>query len=93
MSKRTHKLPEGPATVINGEAAGTVKAALDMLMRVSLREDFDVSTLTYMYREDAPKAALQVAVDRLRERGFTWDEIAHATGMARSSAYQRWGKS
>ena len=92
MTKRTRIVPEGPAKIINGEAAGTVKAALDMLLRVSLRDDFDVATLTYMYREDAPNAALQVAVTRLREKGFTWDDIARATGMARSSACQRWGK-
>ena len=90
MSRRTHKLPEPPASIVKGEAAATVKAALDQLMAVSNRDDFDVSTLTYMYLEDAPNKALQLAVDRLRAKGFSWDEIARATGMARASAYQRW---
>jgi hypothetical protein len=90
MSKRTRIVPEGPAKIIKDEAAGTVLGALNTLMAVSKRDDFDLSTLSYMYREDCPNAALQVAVDRLRDRGFTWEEIAKATGMARSSAYQRW---
>lgn len=36
--------------------------------------------------------AQQVAVDGLREAGFSWAEIARAAGVSRQSAHERWGK-
>ena len=36
------------------------------------------------------KEAIQGGVDRLREMGYSWDEIGRAAGMARQSAWERW---
>ena len=90
VTNRPRKTPDGPAKIVGGEPADTIRAAIRSLERVSARDDFDVSDLTFMYRCDAPNSALQAAVTRLRQRGFTWEDIGRATGMARSSAYQRW---
>jgi hypothetical protein len=37
------------------------------------------------------EAAIQAGVDRLREMGYSWDDIARAAGMKRQSAWERWG--
>jgi hypothetical protein len=37
-------------------------------------------------------AATQVAVDGLRERGYSWSEIASRLGTSRQAAQQRWGR-
>lgn len=42
--------------------------------------------------EDDVRAAVQVAVDGIRERGNSWAYIAKATGTSREAAYQKWGK-
>ena len=35
--------------------------------------------------------AMKSAVDGLREQGYSWADIARATGKTRQAAQQRWG--
>jgi len=37
-------------------------------------------------------AATHVAVEGLRERGYSWGEIASRLGTSRQAAQQRWGR-
>jgi hypothetical protein len=41
---------------------------------------------------DAAAADLDAAVADARNAGATWDQIGRAAGMARQSAWRRWGK-
>ena len=36
--------------------------------------------------------AMQVAVDGMRAQGFSWAQIAEATGATRQAAFKRWGQ-
>ena len=36
-------------------------------------------------------AAIAVAVNGLRERGYSWAEIGFRLGITRQAAHQRWG--
>jgi hypothetical protein len=52
--------------------------AADLAELISIRADLD--------------AAIQRAVDGLREDGYTWESIGQATGTTRQAAHMKWGR-
>jgi hypothetical protein len=51
--------------------------AEDLAELIGIRDDLD--------------AAIQRAVDGLREDGYTWESIGAATGTSRQAALMKWG--
>lgn len=56
--------------------------------RVADSDPIDLADLLAL--EGVLAEAIQGAVDGQRERGFSWAEIAEATGKTRQAAFQRW---
>lgn len=70
------------------------RAELDRIARA--RTEFAVRAVsrvaTAAAANDAARAELDAAVNDARNAGATWEQIGRAAGMARQSAWRRWGK-
>lgn len=86
----SHNWRPGQRPRVKKDPAHTIKAAMGLLRSVSKRADFDVTDFGLMHRLGTPDDIMQLAADRLRDRGVTWQQLADACGITRQTAWLRW---
>lgn len=68
----------------------SIAGACSILRSVARRDDFDVPNLADLAAvADQLDVALAMAVANLRERGYSWGDIASVLGVTRQSAHER----
>jgi len=76
--------------VENKEFAAFARRILRAFSRRVAQGDVEALTDLLAFAKDLD-AAIQDAVDGLREFGYSWAEIADRAGTKRQTAYERWG--
>jgi hypothetical protein len=81
----------GQAARCRRPVATTIANASAILAGQARRSDVDLSDLGHLLKaRDEVDTALTTMVGNLRRQGYSWNDIAGATGKSKANAIQRW---